>query len=344
MNVAKANSQIFQALYIDTDAKSNKDKIVLIEETCESLPSAQAILNTMLKEPYYGVVIAGTNIAVMKFRSKLIDADMETGLGSKDISDILTEVANLAYDNKCEIPYYKGPIQYGDLPQMTVALDLKSLFDLGKVKDFGKSFMDNLIGVNKELQKKVEKIDLKEYAKLKDYVKNNENKYVEIEKLLKDNDNKTKDLDNFLKNITVYDVSNYLGQNFDNLSYYLIDLKTFKQNIPAMKDEVDKTFTVEEIEKNKEDDFNPDNNFKPKSTDPRDILKAVITTMNTTSGKKMDPSNLVDIGMSDKQKLLVAVKKPVGFNLPYWPKSPISSPTLSLIEEFQFTKQKKITK
>ncbi len=341
MNVVKANSQIFQALYIDTDAESNKDKIVLIEETCESLPSAQAILNTMLKEPYYGVVVAGTNIAVMKFRSKLIDADIETGLGSKEISDILTEVANLAYDNKCEIPYYKGPIQYGDLPKMTVAIDLKSLLS-GFTGFTGKDFMDNLIGVNKDLQKEVDKINLKEYKETKKWIKRNEKDIIELEELLKDGDKKTIDIDNFLKQATVYDIDEYLGKDFDNLKYYLVDLKTFKQNVPAMKDEVDKNFTVDEINQNKKDDFNPENDFKPKSTDPREVMKSILTSVKMVGGKQMDPSNLVDVGMSDDQQLLVALKKPVAFDLPYWPKNPVTNPTLKLVEKFSFLKEKKI--
>ena len=341
----KANSQKYQALYIDTDAKENKDKIVLIEETCESLPQAQGILNSMLKEPYYGVVVEGSGISIMKFRSKLIDADTETGLGSKGVSDILTEVVNLAYSNKCEIPYFKGPVQYGDLPQMSVAFDFKSLFDISKFKEAGKDFMDNLIGVNKELRDEVSKIDLKEYKKTQEWIRKNEKEFKEVEKLLKDGDKKTVDLDNFLKNAVLdTGIEEYLGKDYDNLKFYEVDLKSFKQNVPSLKDEAD--ISVEQIDRDKEEDdtFNPDFDFKPKSQDPREILKALLTSLPTTYGKKMDPANIVDIGMSNEQKLLVAVKKPVDFDLPYWPKSPLNNPTLKLIEKFHFLKQKKIIK
>jgi hypothetical protein len=332
MNIVKANSQIFQALYIDTDAKENKDKIVLIEETCESLPTAQGILNTMYKEPYYGMVIAGTNIAIMKFRSALIDADIETNLGSKEIVDILTKVVDLAYGKKCEVVYYKGPVQYGDLPKMTVAIDLKSLFN--EFKGFtGKDFMENLVGVNKELRDEVKKMDLKEYAKNKEWVDKNKQKIIDLEKALKDNDAKTKDIDNYLKELVLDDsnhpIVEFLGRDFAKLKYYLVNLLEFKMYSPALKNQDN---TLEEIEEDKKKW--PDN---ANLIDPREALKSILLTSEIADNKTMHPSNLVNIGFKpDTNQLIVALKNPTIFNLPYWPAGPLAKPQVEFIESAKF--------
>lgn len=329
----KANSQKYQALYIDTDAKESKDRIVLIEETCDSLPQAQGILNSMLKEPYYGVVIEGSSIAIMKFRSKLIDADIESGLGSKDVADLLSEIVNLAYANKCEIPYFKGPVQYGDLPQVSVAIDLKSLFDLGNLKGAGKEFMDNLIGVNKELREQVEKIDLKEYKKTQEWIRKNEKEYKEIEKLLKDGDKKTVDLDNFLKDALIGEngFEEFLGEDYDTLSYYVIPADVFKKADPEASDE---EYSIDEIENDKHaGDF---------SSDPRKKLKDIVLKTNTDYAKPMDKSNLVEVGMSsDSKNLLVVLKKPVKLSLDYWPSGPAKM-SYDALTDYIFLGQKKI--
>jgi hypothetical protein len=333
MKIVLANSQMFQALYIDTDAEKNEDKIVLIEEMVESLPEAQQILTTAMKEPYYGMVIAGSNIAITKFRSKIYDLDKKENLGKEEIGEMLAQIADVAFDQKCEVVFFKGPIEHKGVPQamknVSVALDLKSIFDPAKIKSAGKDFWNNLIGVNKDLEKQYEELDLKKHAELMDYLKRNESSIEKLNKAIKEKSVNLPNVEKMLHELdTDMDITEYLGADYENLKYYYISLDDLYNNskLQRPKDE----------EPEEDDDLGFEKTINP-AQDPRQFVKGIITTIPNVNGRIMDKGNVADVGM-DETHVLVALKKPDSFDMPYWPKAPIKRPTLDLIKQMHWLK------
>ena len=365
LQITTANSQVFQSLYIDTDAKEDKDKIVLIEEMVDSLPEAQGILHSMLKEPYYGMVVAGSNIGVAKFRAKMYDLDHEKNLGKEDMAEILTQIAELAYSLNCEVVHFKGPIKYDDTPEkmknISVALDLKSIFDPAKIKNAGKEFWQNLIGVDKELEKEYNKLDLKEHKKLMDYLEKNEGSIEKLNKAIKDKTIVAPNLENMLADMKIDDYEEYLGPTYSNLKYYYIGLRDFLNRQGSSKEE--KAYMYDDKPESKPLDPNEpppvpveDPNMtqeekegkfpfdKPvvKKGDPRETLKSWLISVQNSHGKLMDKTNIVDIGIN-KDHLILALKRPEQYKETWWPKSPVKG-TTQLLKSFDWLKNPKDNK
>lgn len=352
LKVVTANSQVFQALYIDTDAKEDKDKIVLIEEMVDSLSEAQGILHSMLKEPYYGMVVAGGNISIAKFRAKMYDVDHEENLGKEDMAEILTQIAKLAYSLKCEVVHFKGPVKYDKIPEqmrnVSVALDLKKIFDPKAIKEGGKEFWRNLIGFDKEIEKQYQALDLKEHKKLVDYLAKNEKSIENLKKALKDHGTKSPNLDNMLGDLKLNDFDEYLGPTYSNLKYYKIDLVEFKRvmNIadegdlppPVPPVEVDETNMSEE-EKKGEFPYDKNKITNDDSNDPRLVLRSLLSNLPNANKKLMGKDNIVDIGIN-KDSLMLAIKKPDDYNVKWWPRAPIKG-TVKLLESYDWLKNPK---
>ncbi len=337
MKVALANSQMFQSLYIDTDAEKSSDKIVLIEEMVESLPEAQQILTSLMKEPYYGMVVAGSNIAITKFRSKIYDEDKKDNIGSEDMGEMLAKIAEIAYDRQCEVVFFKGPVEHRGIPEQmkntSVALDLKSLFDPAKIKNAGKEFWDNLIGVNKDLEKQYQALDLKKHAELVDYLDRNESSIIKLKEEIKKREINLPNMDKMLHEIEIDDnISDYLGSDYENLKYYYIPLDAFYAAHPKIAKPKQPT-----EEEQADDEFDPFDD-KHQEADPRAMIRGILTQVENVATKKpMDKSNIADVGM-DETHLIVALKKPSSPDLAYWPKAPLKRPTLDLIKRFHWSK------
>lgn len=345
MKIALANSQMFQALYIDTDAEKSEDRITLIEELVESLPEAQQILTTSMKEPYYGMVIAGSNIAISKFRSKIYDLDKKENLGTEEISEMLAKIAEVAFDQKCEVVFFKGPVEHKGIPQImkntSVAIDLKGIFDPQKIKEGGKEFWKNLIGFDKELEKKYNKLDLKEHKKIMDYLEKNEKSIEGLNEAIRDNHLKTPTIDKMTQDLEVRDYEEYLGPDYDGLVYYKIlrndfDNATKFSSKEAEPAPVDDNATEEE----KKGEFPFD---KPAAADPRKHLLDVLKALPTVHGKPMEPSNIRDVGKSigNNDSLLLALERPTQYSsINWWPREPIKA-TREILAKYDWLKNKK---
>jgi hypothetical protein len=347
MKIVLANSQMFQALYIDTEAEKAEDKIVLIEEMVESLPEAQQILTSLMKEPYYGMVISGSNIAITKFRSKIYDIDHKDQIGKEEMGEILAQIAQIAFDQKCEVVFFKGPIEHKGIPEqmknVSVALDLKGIFDPEKIKNAGKQFWDNLIGVDKELEKRYQKIDLKEHKKLMDYVEKNEKSIESLKEALKERGIKAPNIDNMLSDMDVQDIEEYLGPNYSNLKFYEIKKDLF---LTATKNGV----KPGEEPFNPGEDQKPEENFpygepkKPMQKDPRLALIQSLTApdgsaLKTRNNTVMEKTNIADVGMNGDY-LVLALKKAEDYDLNWWPKQP-SKGTMGLLDRYDWLKNPK---
>lgn len=309
MKIAIANSQLFQSLYIDTDAKKTRDKVVLIEETMETLSEAQGVLHSMMKEPYYGLVISGSNINVTKFRSKIYDKDVEECIGGLEIADILSVIAEVAFQCKCEISHFKGPIKYDKLPEsMVVAFDFKSLFDTEKIKKAGNQFWKNLTGFNEDLEKKYQELDMEEHKKLMDYLDKNEGSIKDLQKAIKDSGQKVPKIEKLLDELKVDEnFVEYLGGDWEKYSYYLIN----KQNI--------------------KEDIGTEYNDK----DLRDIVRRILEDMPNSYGR-VRADNLLHVGSNDIN-VVVIMKSNDSYDFPWWPsKGPIKYPTLDLLKKFEY--------
>lgn len=288
-----ANSQSFQAIYIDTDAKKDADKIVLIEELVDSEPEAVGILNTMMKEPYFGMVIGGSSINLAKFRSKVYDEDKQESLGGKDIKVIIPRLAKLSIECKCEVIYFKGPIQYKELPNVSVAFDFKKLFDMSKIKEGGAEFWNNLLGVNKQLEKSYQELDIKKHAELMDYLNKNERVIDELRKDLKKK-GETNFLDEILEDMDSFSgLEQYLGKDYEDKVFYKI----------------------------------PANQLSKLGDTPQGIAKTMWSFLGKVyldRYKRDIPADLISgIAYNEKDKfVLVVTEDPLKFDLKWWPPRP----------------------
>lgn len=303
MQIAKANTQVFQTVYIDTDAKEPKDKIVLIEEIVESLPEATAILTSMMKEPYFGVVVCGGNIDIAKFRSKLAEADSQEGLGKKNVKDIILKIHLVCSECKCGMVYFKAPKVYEELPKLSTA----GLFDSFKkligleLNDKGEfGFLGNILGYDATLEKQYKELDLKEHKKLLDYVKQNEKDFDKLRKEVKKTKKDT-NLDDIYDDLVDYDyVQEYLGSGWEGMKFYIVPIS-----------EIDKTTQLS----------------SDLSIAARQAYTMLLEKYAASTGGKGQISNIIKgIAYNKKeQKIVFVTTRNIQLDkkhLPWWPSSP----------------------
>lgn len=236
-----ANTQSFQTMYIDDEAKDSDEKIVLIEEMSESLPEATGVLNSLFKEKFYGMVAAGSTISLADFRAKLYDYDKEQKLGaSKDISEILKKIVDICYDCKCEMVYYKGPTLYENIPEdlknVSIAFDLKGLFSSGKqiTKDIWENLLDKK--ANFDMKRDFNKKSLKEQKELAKEMEKNKKDLLEA---IKETPREKGDiLNEMLKSMKIDEnLQHYLGTDYaDKVLYNVIDKANV--TIEVIKEEI----------------------------------------------------------------------------------------------------------
>ncbi len=327
-----ANAQVFQPIYIDSDAKDSNDKIVLIEEMAETLPEATGILNSLFKEKYYGMVATGSTIALANFRAKLFDTDRSDNLGSMETADLLKKIVDICYASNCEMVYYKGPSLYEDIPEdlknVAVAIDLAEIAKKGK--EVTKEVWEKILSKDSNTDKQLNNMKASEYKKLVDYLEKNEKSYKELQKALKDNYkiDTNNILNDMLHEIKVEDdIGEYLGTKYDKLHFYVVKSKTldvglvmdeiagiYMSKIPVLevrsKQEVPKKVTKKELE-----DINRNN----RKIDESDELARKLML----EAEK----NVVAIGLDDKNsRFIVACRKPIPKEFletnEDWPKTP----------------------
>lgn len=362
------SNQTFQVIYIDDESENPKDKIVLIEETQESLPEATGILNTLEKETKYGIVAVGSAIAIANLRANLYDNDKEKNLGSKEIVDILTGIVDIIFASECEVAHYKGPQFYDPIPKLmekvSVAIDLSFIKDLkGNIKNTWDKFLSDStkdIG-NKDMSDK-------DFEELEKYLKNNENSYKELEKVLKESeDPNVKKLMNVLDNMDVDEVDDYYGAEFDGIKYKIKAGK--EQTVESLVDLIVYSYFSDSIKDEEKDagkpisykEFANDYKLKHKKADEETIRDAYqIELKEIENDKKIDSEeknklkkvikenvikNIVNIGfLPNKKDILLISNKPIKIN----PKIlEVSSPTklkLEEIKKYDFSSYKKYEK
>lgn len=326
-----SNYQSFQPIYIDSETKDIDDKIVLIEEMSESLPEATGVLNSLFKEKFYGMVAAGSTIALANFRAKLYDYDKVNKLGAMKIVDALKKIVDVCYECKCEMVYYKGPVFYEDLPNdlknVSVAFDLKDVFTKGK--EITKDVWTKLLAKDSGIEKQLGNMNTKEYKDLVKFLEKDEKSYKELQKALKNSDKIDTNnlLNEMLHEIDVDDdLEEYLGKNYINLFFYIVkkdvldvgyvydELADMYSWVPELDQ---KRIVVPKKDATKEERLKIEkNNEKIKSQDEH-VRKKMIEA----------EENVVAIGLDDLNKrFIVAVKKPISGEIlnrnADWPKKP----------------------
>lgn len=229
-----AGTQVFQAVYIDTDAPKKTDTIVFIEDLVETLPHAEGILNTMLKEPYFGIVFSGSGVNVAKFRHKIYELDQHAELGKLDIKTLLKTLVDESKKCGCIVEYIKAPHLYTESPEQTleasgvefrngkftvtnispivVKKQYSLAFDLfGTGRKLWENFADFLFDTDyKKFYSELEKMDGKRIKELRDFYDNPKNKKMveELRTELKGlkNDQQKKEIEKVLKDLDSLDV------------------------------------------------------------------------------------------------------------------------------------------
>lgn len=244
-----ANAQVFQAIYINTDAEKKQEVIVFIEDLVESESQAEGILNSMLKEPYFGMVVSGTNVNVAKFRHNVYELDNSESLGSKDVKTILKTIVNESKKCKCMVEYVKAPHIYDESPdvmleacgvelkdgqitaanispivvkrQHSIAIDMKKMFE---------GFSDFMFGTDyNKYRENIEDMNIEEFRKLKDYFDKNQEDVNDLRSELK-KAKKGKELEKVLKDFDLIDADRGMSKmeelvglrDFQNAKYYIV--------------------------------------------------------------------------------------------------------------------------
>lgn len=235
--------QSFQSIYIDDQVEDPNEKIVLIEEMYESMPEAAGVLNSLFKEKFFGLVLAGPTIMLANFRAKMYDYDKENNLGSLEISEILKKIIDICYECECEVVHYKGPIVYDNIPDelknVSVSVYLRDAFNVSvvdkKTATYAISLKDfNPKNILKELTKNkaiddLELMDVKEVKSLMDYLNKNEKDLNSLQKAIKESDDKNPNniVNEIIHEMDVNDdLQYYLGTKYDKLVFYDVMCKT----------------------------------------------------------------------------------------------------------------------
>lgn len=337
-----ANAQVFQPIYIDSDAKDSNDKIVLIEEMAESLPEATGVLNSLFKEKYYGMVATGSTISLANFRAKLFDVDREQNIGELEISELLKKIVDICYECKCEMIYYKGPSLYEDIPEdlknIAVAIDLAEIAKKGK--EITKDVWTKILSKDSNTDKQLNNMKASEYKNLIKFLEKDEKSYKELQKALKDTQkiDTNNILNEMLHEIEIdEELGTYLGQNYNKLSFYVV--KSNKLDVTIIMDEItDMYLATLPVLENKVIKEIPKGATKLEREAIEKSNKKIKDLDETARKMMIDAeSNIVAIGLDDKnRRFLVACRKPISKGIlamnDNWPKKPDTNVTIQDIK------------